>query len=342
MAARHSGTRKRRRLRRWVEGGTKGLGMLVGACAAVGATYQAVATARDRAAYPPPGRLIDVGGYRLHLHVIDEGHTGPTVLLEAGMDSFSTNWYWVQAALAKSLRVVSYDRAGLGWSDAGPRPRDAHGSARELHAALERAEVTGPYVVAGHSYGGLVARAFADLYPDDVVGMVLVDASHPDQWAHIPASLGGRLPAASNRLLSLLAWFGVLRLFDVLTPQVATGLPEHEYTVMRAIFALPRSSATGADGLAVWETLTRPQVNGARSLRALPLAVLSVTEQPLYGETLTALQSELPALSSNSVHRTVEGATHENLISNPKHAAVVADTIRQVVEAARTGLPLQP
>jgi hypothetical protein len=123
----------------------------------------------------------------------------------------------------------------------------------------------------------------------------------------------------------------------VITPQVAAGLPPAEYAQMKAILALPRSSAVAADGLAVWDELTRPQVNGARTRHDLPLAVLSVTEQPLYGDVLTSLQAELPGLSTNSMHRSVTGATHENLISDQEHANIVADAIRQVVEAAQTG-----
>jgi pimeloyl-ACP methyl ester carboxylesterase len=179
-------------------------------------------------------------------------------------------------------------------------------------------------------------RAFADLYPDEMAGLVLVDASRPDQWARIPASLDGQLAALSNRVLSDLATLGLLRVIDPLTPEVATGLPQHEYAQMRAVFALPGSSAVGADTLAVWHTRTRPQVNAARPLGSLPLLVLSVTEQPLYGEVLTALQAELPRLSSNSVHRVVEGASHEDLISDPAHAAVVAAAIRQHVAASGT------
>jgi pimeloyl-ACP methyl ester carboxylesterase/membrane protease YdiL (CAAX protease family) len=298
--------------------------------AGFGALVQAVATEHDRRAFPPPGRLVDVGGYRLHLQIMGEQHGGPTIILEAGLDSFSTNWYWVQTDLATSRRVVAYDRAGLGWSDVGPAPRDARQSATELHTALQASGIQGPYILAGHSYGGLVSRMFVDLYPDEIAGLALVDASHPDQWAHIPESLDGKLTAASNRALSNLASVGFLRMVDPVTPQVATGLPQHEYAAMRAIFALPQSSAIGADILAVWGSRTRAQVDAARPLGSLPLAVLSVTEQPLYGEVLTALQAELPALSSNSLHRVVAGATHENLISDRAHAAVVAETIRQV------------
>ena len=316
-----------------------GIAGLLGAGAVAGALVQALAARRDAERYPAPGRMVDVGGYRLHLQVMGDGSGGPTVVLEAGLDSFSTNWYWVQTALASSMRVVAYDRAGLGWSDDGSTPRDAHHSAADLHTALQRAGIDGPYVLAGHSYGGLVVRAFADQYPDEVVGLVLVDASHPDQWLHIPMSMRGA--CLVSRTVSSRCWprFGLLRVWDPLTPQIAMGLPEHQYAEMRAIIALPRTSWTGAQTLAAWDELTRPRINAARSLGDLPLAVLSVTEQPLVGETLTALQNELPGLSSNSVHRTVAGATHEDLISKAEHAEEVAAAIRDVAQAARDRRP---
>ena len=314
---------------------------VIGACGVAGALYQACAARRDAARYPAPGRMVDVGGHRLHLQVLGEARSGATVVLEAGLDSFSTNWHWVQSTLASSLRVVAYDRAGLGWSDDGSPPRDAHHSAADLHTALRRAGISSPYVLAGHSYGGLVVRAFADLYQDEVAGLVLVDASHPDQWLHIRMSMRGAVPGSANRVLAVLAGCGLLRVVDVLTPQVATGLPEHQYAQMRAIITLPRSSWTGAQTLFAWDELTRPRINGARSLGDLPLAVVSVTDQPLVGQTLTALQNELPALSTNSVHRTVTGATHENLISKREHAEEVAAAIRDVVEAACSGMRLR-
>ncbi len=108
------------------------IGLLV-----LGAVAQAIATRRDKRHFPPPGQLVDVGGHRLHLNVMGEGKASPTVLLEAGMASISSNWGWVQRELAKTTQVVSYDRAGLGWSEIGEKPLDAAKSARELHAALE-------------------------------------------------------------------------------------------------------------------------------------------------------------------------------------------------------------
>ena len=218
--------------------------------------------------------------------------------------------------------------------------RGADNRARDLHTALQQAGISGPYVLAGHSYGGLVMRAFADLYLDEVVGMVLVDAAHPDQWVHIPTSNGGQTVATANQIASYLTWVGVVRLLD-LTAAVTDGLPARPTAEMKAILAQPRSWMASSAVLGVWDARTRPQINNARILGALPLAVLSVTEQALYAETLTQLQAGLPALSSNSMHLTVQGSTHENLIARRENALIVVDAIRRVIASAQTGEPLE-
>src|SRR5215210_3676363 len=190
------------------------LGLLVAlvALAATGATYQAVATAMDRQAYPAPGRLVDVGGYRLHIQCV--GHGSPTVILESGLANISTDWAYVQPQVARETRACSYDRAGNGWSDRGPSPRDPHQIARELHSLLDKGAIPGPYVLVGQSFGGMYVRMFAAEYPDDVVGMVLVDASHPDMWARMPAAVVARnQPTARQRMLySVLTRLAFLRL----------------------------------------------------------------------------------------------------------------------------------
>jgi pimeloyl-ACP methyl ester carboxylesterase len=196
----------------------------VAALAASGSIYQAFAATGDVRTYRPPGRMVDIGGRRLHLLVLGEDNGRPTVILEAGMGSFSSNWHWVQTELAAGARVVAYDRAGLGWSDPAPAAQDAYESAADLHVALAVAGISGPYVVAGHSYGGLVMRAFTDLHPDEVVGMVMVDASHPDQWLHIPLSRNGQFNAMTTRITSWLARLGIVRLFD-LSASLRRGLP---------------------------------------------------------------------------------------------------------------------
>jgi pimeloyl-ACP methyl ester carboxylesterase len=137
--------------------------------------HEAVASAKERARFPPPGRLVDVGGYRLHLRC--EGQGSPTVVLESGVGMTSNEWTLVQPEIAKLTRVCSYDRTGLGWSESGP-PSDP---VEVLHTLLRKGEVPGPYAIVGHSYGsGLVLR-FAYRFPNEVKGMVLTAASYPDE-----------------------------------------------------------------------------------------------------------------------------------------------------------------
>src|SRR2546422_1727822 len=128
--------------------------------------------------YPPPGKLVDVGGYRLHISCTGKG--SPTVVLIAGGGDFSFDWDLVQPDVSRFTRACSYDRAGLAWSDPGPTPHTMGQDAYELHTLLKAARIKGPYVLVGHSVGGLIARVYAEQYPDEVAGMVLVDSTHED------------------------------------------------------------------------------------------------------------------------------------------------------------------
>jgi pimeloyl-ACP methyl ester carboxylesterase len=241
--------------------------------------------------------------------------------------------------IAKTTHVVAYDRAGLGWSDPGTLPRDAAKSARQLHALLQQATIPAPYVLAGHSYGGLVMRMFADLYPNEVVGVTLVDSSHPEQWTNIPASKGGQTVASANRVTAFLCRLGIMRLFR-LEKSFIEGLPAQQYAEMQAYLARPEPWIVGAEGLTAWRDLSREQVNTTKGLDSMPLFVLSVTEQDMYADALTKLQNELPALSSDNKHITIQGATHYTMVSKPEYAQQVSDAILGVVEAARAGQPL--
>jgi pimeloyl-ACP methyl ester carboxylesterase len=127
----------------------------------------------------PAGKLIDVGGHRLHINCA--GKTNPTVVMEAGAGDFSFDWSLVQPEVARFARVCTYDRAGYAWSEPGPTPRTVQQIVYELHTGLQRAGVKSPYVLVGHSLGGLIVRLYADQYPQEVAGMVLVDSSHEDQ-----------------------------------------------------------------------------------------------------------------------------------------------------------------
>jgi len=131
----------------------------------------------------PPGRLIDVGGFRLHLHAMG-APARPTVVLDAALAGTAISWCRVQPEVARFARVCAYDRAGLGWSEAGPLPRTAGRLAGELHTLLERAGEVPPYILVGHSFGGLVLRVFAARWPTETAALVLVDPAHPEDWIH--------------------------------------------------------------------------------------------------------------------------------------------------------------
>jgi pimeloyl-ACP methyl ester carboxylesterase len=149
--------------------------------ALAGAVYQVIGTYLDGKHYPPPGRLVDLETHRLH--ILESGKaTGPTVLLEAGLMSTVLSWSELQQELSREFRVVSYDRAGLGWSDPGPMPRTAERIVEELHSLLTKAGIAGPYVLVGHSFGGLTMPLFATRFPEEVAGMVLVDPVAPIEW----------------------------------------------------------------------------------------------------------------------------------------------------------------
>ena len=167
-----------RRIGRLLGYGLLGLVGLLLVLLASGATYESIASRRAALRYQAPGRLVDVGGHRLHLHCSGQG--SPTVVLDTGLGMPSASWVLVQPVVAQWTRVCAYDRAGYGFSDLGPTPRTSQRIVEELHALLDRAGEPAPYVLAGHSFGGFTIRLFASRYPSQVAGLVLIDASHED------------------------------------------------------------------------------------------------------------------------------------------------------------------
>jgi pimeloyl-ACP methyl ester carboxylesterase len=173
--------------------------------------------------YPPRGQLVDVGTHRLHIHCAGDG--APTVVFDAALGASSLSWSLVQPAIARVTRACTYDRAGFGWSDAGPLPRTAGRIADELYELLRRGAVPGPYVLVGHSFGGLVTRLFARRHPDDVAGLVLIEPAIPETWAR-PAEEQRTMIARGVRLCgygTTAARFGFARVVSALVRIGALG-----------------------------------------------------------------------------------------------------------------------
>ena len=154
---------------------------------AAGFLYENVSEARDRRFNPMQGRLVNIAGRKMHIDCL--GNASPTVILDSGLGDSYISWRKVQAPIAKFARVCSYDRAGLGYSDRVSELRTSKVIAQELHGLLQAAQIAPPYVLVGHSMGGYDVRLFASLYPSEVAGMVLVDASHPDQENRFPPEM---------------------------------------------------------------------------------------------------------------------------------------------------------
>jgi pimeloyl-ACP methyl ester carboxylesterase len=177
-------------------------------------TYEAIASKQAVKAYPPPGKMVDVGGYDLHL--VKSGSGSPTIVLEAGSGETSLSWRDIPDKLAPYATVVTYDRAGYAWSEKADRERTGDQIVHELYSALKQENIPGPYLMVGHSLGGMYARLFAQTYPDEVMGLVLVDARPEDDARDTQAILeqenfAGNPPAST---LKLLKQSGILRLFQ--------------------------------------------------------------------------------------------------------------------------------
>lgn len=199
------------RLRRWFRGlGVGVIGLLV-TVSVVGAAYQAIGQSLDARDYPAPGTLVDVGGYRLHLY--RSGAGAVPVVLEAGSGGGVLDWYKVQPELAKWTQVISYDRAGMGWSETSAAPRSSAQSVQELHTLLVKAAIPTPYVLVGHSLGGLNMQLYAMQYPDEVAGLVLVDSSHVEMASRKEFSVGAFAWPTTVRVLASL---GLVRLLNQL------------------------------------------------------------------------------------------------------------------------------
>ena len=308
------------------------LGFLL-ALAFAGFLYENVSEARDRRFNPMFGRMVDVGGYKMHIDCSGEG--SPTVILESGLGDTYLSWRKVQPQIAKFVRVCSYDRAGLGYSDASSQPRTSKVIAEELHTLLQASKIDPPYVLVGHSMGGFDVRLFASLYRSEVAGMVLVDASHPDQENRFPPELKN-LEGSSLRESEFLEYtmpFGVPRLLDLCDDAPVIRAVECNFHTARENVAEMKAFA---------ESAAETAATGA--LSDLPLSVLSHDpERPSAelppdlakptNEAWEKMQEELARLSTRGTQTIAKDSAHYVQIDRPD---LVIEAVRSVVEEART------
>jgi pimeloyl-ACP methyl ester carboxylesterase len=326
----------------------------------VGFVYQAFGSARGMRKYPPPGRLVDVGGFRLHINCAGTG--SPSVVLESGIGASSLSWGLVQPEVAKFTRVCSYDRAGLGWSDPAPPPRTCSRISDELDRLLLNAGIPGPYVLVGHSFGGYVVRHFATRYPDKVAGMVLVDTIHPSEWLNPTAQQKRMLRGAVffSYVGAWLARLGIVRFcLDLLTggsPQIprrviklfgrdATGVverilgevrkfPPEAVPIVKTIWCLPKCFESMAEHLASLP-ISAGEIATTGLAGEFPLTVLT---SGIHGPKLRMESESLAGQFTGSQHILASESGHWIQLDEPR---AVVDAIREVVEAVRAGKPRQ-
>jgi pimeloyl-ACP methyl ester carboxylesterase len=281
--------------------------------------------------YPPPGKLVDIGGY--HMHILCRGKGSPTVVMDSAFGGFALDWSLVQPEIAKFTQACAYDRAGYAWSESNPNApvSTSQQLVHELHTLLETAGISGPYVLVAHSFGGLNVRLFADQYPNDVVGMVLLDVAHEDAEKHLKIS---HIAQASRfELLANLAQLGILRKW-LFPKMVLSMIPEYknlppEVWAEQVAVSLNSENFRTAAGEANLFPEYAAKLRAARSLGDMPLIVLTPVSS---SSTWMELQKELAGLSTQGRLIVVEGTGHYIQLGRPD---VVIDAVQQIVEAAR-------
>jgi pimeloyl-ACP methyl ester carboxylesterase len=304
--------------------------------AAVGGGYETIHEAQDEATYAMPGQLFDVGGHKLHISCTGWG--SPTVVLEAGLGEPAVMVSgWLQPGVATTSKVCVYDRAGKGWSEPAESPRDGVAIATDLHTLLNRAQIDGPYVLAGHSSGGVYVQVFAARYADEVAGIVLLDSQPPDALTNLPGYAGEYKGLRRfTALFPSVARLGVMRLVYA---SAAAGLPPETRAQERAFWSTASHNRSLRDEVAGLEAALT-QAQALTSLGDKPLVVVTAAEDAHAG--WLPLQEMMVSLSTNSTQRVIQDATHTSLIEDQGDSRVAVQAILDVVEAVRSGAALRP
>lgn len=301
------------------------------ALSAVGGSYETYREATDTTTEAMPGRLVDVGGHKLHLDCTGSG--SPTVVLEPGLGETSVMAAaWLAPNVAATTRVCVYDRAGRGWSEPAAEPQDGVAVATDLHTLLSRAGEPGPYVLAGHSAGGIYTLNFAKLFPRDVAGVALLDSMHPEQYERM--SSWPSFYAVFRRASAVMAPASRLGVSRLINSTVFDDLPTASRDQQRAFLSTPRHSRSVCDEFSSIRT-AMDQAAALDTLGDLPLVV--VTARRDAEADWLAMQDDLATLSTRSAHQVLQDATHAMVVEDQRSARLASQAILGVVNAIRTG-----
>lgn len=259
-----------------------------------------------------PGRLVDIGGYRLH--ILCKGEGVPAIILDSGTGGFSLEWARVQEVMARRTQVCSYDRAGYGWSDVGPLPRTSKRISGELHALLEKAGVPGPYILAGHSFGGYTAQLFARNYPAETAGLILIDASHPEQADRFPRAEPRRAPVRRQGA----------RTYSIVQHVLHPNYPDETALLATRIMNSWHHKATWREEMKMFQRSGK-QVSESSPMPAVPVTVLTRGRRAwpynAFGNEMERvwmeMQDELSQLGSDQVHLIAERSGHMIHLDQP-------------------------
>jgi len=282
------------------------------------------------------GELVNIGSHRLHIHC--EGRGSPTVIFDSGIGGFSLEWSTIQKKLAKNnLKVCSYDRAGYGWSDSGPKPRTTSRITKELKTLLTQANVPGPYLLVGHSFGGFNIRYFASEFPHLVAGLILIDSSHPQQFN--TKEFGIMKPNIIKHKKNMSSFR-----INIIQPIIANNFPKENKIIAKILMSTNKSLKTLLDELENMETSAIqlaehlnhdqhkfPVTIITRGMRVWPNNKLGDRREQQWVQ----LQYDLENISNNSVHFFAYKSGHAIHLDEPK---LVIDNILLAIEKSRRSI----
>ena len=313
-----------------------GLSIFIVVLLITGTIYQTAASEADQRNFPPPGNLIDVDGYKMHIYCMGEG--GPTIVLDHVGGGSSIDWVLIQPKLAEHTRVCAYDRAGYGWSEYNPAPRTLAQQAHELHTLLANANEKAPYILVGHSYGARVARVYAAKYPQEVVGLALMDPGVLYDDPRYPEETLSELESESSmiRTVHRLVPFGIVRILQPIRGSPTYDLPEEASRTSISFSVSEKYWHSLVDQTDLLSTIFEEEYN-VTTLGNIPfLMLISAEPHDTKHQVYTQANIEMSGLSTNGRYQIVEGATHMSLAYRVKDAQVCTDGILSILEETRS------